>query len=143
MTWPPLHVPRVVDTDWNFTPSGSGSLICTLCATLGPLFLTVIVYVSWSPSTSGSGLSVLVICRSITGAGRVGGAGVGGVGAGAGGVTGGAGGAGVTGGGGGGGTALTVTDAVSRAVTAGPATGGPVAVAVFTNDEPTLASEQV
>src|SRR5262249_56719155 len=47
------------------------------------------------------------------------------------------------GGGGGGGTALTVTDAVSLAVTSGPTSGCPVAVAVLTKEEVTLLSVQL
>jgi hypothetical protein len=38
---------------------------------------------------------------------------------------------------------LTVTDAVSLAVTSAPATGCPVAVAVFTKEEVTLLSVQL
>ena len=75
-------------------PAGIGSATVTPVAVFGPLFLTVSVQLTWLPSTAGFGAPDFVIARSIDG-----------------------------GGGGGGGIALTVTPAVSVAVTSGP-TGG-------------------
>src|SRR5438046_5458888 len=97
-TAPPVQVPTEEVTETNVVPAGIGSATVTPVAPFGPLFVTTIVLVLWLPSVAGFGAPVLVIARSIFGAGT-------------------------TGGGGGGGIALTVTAAVSVAVTSGP-TGG-------------------
>jgi hypothetical protein len=97
---PPVQVPREVVTDTNVVPAGIASATFTPVAGLGPAFITVSVQVIRFPRVAGFGLPDFVIDRSIFGAGGAGGAG-----------------------GGGGGTALTVTGAVSVAVTSGP-TGG-------------------
>src|SRR5579862_5309830 len=101
-------------------PAGIGSATVTPVAPSGPLFAMVNVQVTRSPRDEEAGVTVFTIARSIFGAG---------------GATGGAGGAG--------GAALTVTSAVSLAVTSGPTGGWPVAVAVFVNGEVTPARVQV
>src|SRR5438309_1620075 len=112
---PPVRVPTVLVADTNVVPAGTGSATFTPVAGLGPAFVTVIVQVIWFPRTAGFGAPLFVIDRSIVGAG---------------------------GAGGGGGTALTVTGAVSVAVTSGPTGGWPVAVALFVNEAATPARAQ-
>src|SRR5205814_2547836 len=48
-------------------PGGSVSAIVTLCASLGPLLMTVIVYVRFCPGPTGSGVSFFEITRSASG----------------------------------------------------------------------------
>jgi hypothetical protein len=115
-TAPPVQVPAELVADTNVVPAGTGSATFTPVAGLGPAFVTVIVQVIWFPRVAGFGLPDFVIDKSILGAG---------------------------GAGGGGGTALTVTGAVSVAVTSGPTGGCPVAVAEFVNELVTFASEHV
>ena len=60
-----VHVQSVgAAIDWNVVCAGSGSVIVTLAAALGPALLTVMVYVKGLPGVTGSGASVLVMLRS-------------------------------------------------------------------------------
>src|SRR5713101_7222718 len=114
-TAPPVQVPSVVDTETKVVPAGIESATFTPVAGLGPALVTTSVQVIWLPTVAGFGAPVFVIDTSIFGAG----------------------------GGGGGGTELTVTPAVSVAVTSGPTGGCPVAVAELVNGVVTPASEHV